>query len=131
MAKDTESTMQDPRQAANTTLIARQTRVEGAITGGGAVRVDGGLKGTVHLEAPLEIVQGASVEADVEATVVRIAGTLTGNVSASQLVELLASAVVKGDISAPALHVVQGAKLDGRVVMKTDTPPAAETLRSR
>jgi cytoskeletal protein CcmA (bactofilin family) len=131
LAKDTESTLQDPRLAANTTLISRQTRIEGAITGGGAVRVDGGLKGTVHLEAPLEIVQGASVEADIEATVVRIAGTLTGNVSASQLVELLASAVVKGDISAPALHVVLGAKLDGRIVMKTDKPSVGETLKSR
>jgi len=93
--------------------------------------VDGGLKGTVHLEAPLEIVQGASVEADIQATVVRIAGTVTGNVSASQLVELLASAVVKGDISAPALHVVQGAKLDGQVVMKTEKPPVSETPKSR
>jgi cytoskeletal protein CcmA (bactofilin family) len=62
---------------------------------------------------------------------VRIAGTLTGNVSASQLVELLASAVVKGDISAPALHVVLGAKLDGRIVMKTDKPSVGETLKSR
>ena len=131
MAKETESATQDPRQAATTTLIARQTRFEGAITGGGAVRVEGTLKGTVHLEAPLEIVQGASVEAEIQATIVRIAGTLTGNVSASQLVELLASAVVKGDVSAPALHVVQGAKLDGRVLMKTDKPPAGETPKSR
>ena len=95
------------------------------------MRVEGTLKGTVHLEAPLEIVQGASVEAEIQATIVRIAGTLTGNVSASQLVELLASAVVKGDVSAPALHVVQGAKLDGRVLMKTDKPPAGETPKSR
>ncbi len=124
MAKDTDTTALDPRQAANASLIARQTRVEGAITGGGAVRVEGGLKGTVRLDAPLEIVQGAAVEAEVRATVVRIAGTLTGNVTATQLVELLASAVVKGDISAPALHVVQGARLDGRVVMKTDQPQA-------
>ncbi len=130
MAKDTDATALDPRQAANTTLIARQSRIEGAITGGGAVRVDGGLKGTVMLDAPLEIVQGATVEAEVKATVVRIAGTLIGNVTATQLVELLASAVVKGDVSAPALHVVQGAKLDGRVVMKADQP-AGEPARNR
>jgi len=131
LARETEASALDPRQAANTTLIARQTRIEGAVTGGGAVRVDGGVKGTVRLEAPLEIVQGATVEAEVQATVVRIAGTLIGNVAATQLVELLASAVVKGDVSAPALHIVQGAKLDGRVVMKNDSAPADETPKSR
>ena len=131
MAKDTELAAQDPRQAATATLIGRQTHIEGAVTGGGAVRVDGHLKGTVQLDAPLEVVQGAIVEADVQATVVRIAGSLTGNVTATQLVELLATAVVKGDVSAPALHVVQGAKLDGRVVMKTDKPPAGEIPKNR
>ncbi len=131
MAKDAEATALDPRQAANATVIARQSRVEGTITGGGAVRVDGGLKGTVRLDAPLEVVQGATVEAEVRATVVRIAGTLTGNVTATQLVELMATAVVKGDISAPALHVVQGARLDGRVVMKTDQPPTTDPAKGR
>jgi len=131
LAKDTEIGAQDPRQAATATLIGRQTHIEGAITGGGAVRVDGHLKGTVHLEAPLEVIQGAIVEADVQATVVRIAGAVTGNVTATQLVELLATAVVKGDVCAPALHVVQGAKLDGRVVMKTDKIPAAEPPKIR
>ncbi|MBZ5588895.1 MAG: polymer-forming cytoskeletal protein [Acidobacteriia bacterium] len=131
MARDTDAVTQDPRQAATATVIGRQTRIEGTITGGGAVRVDGGLKGAVHLEAPLEIVQGASVEAEVQATVVRVAGSVTGNVTATQLVELLATAVVKGDVSAPALHVVQGAKLDGRVVMKTDRVPEAEIPKNR
>ena len=131
MAKDTDIAAQDPRQASTTTVIGRQTHVEGAITGGGAVRVDGHLKGTVRLEAPLEVIQGAVVEADVQATIVRIAGALTGNVTATQLVELLATAVVKGDVAAPALHVVQGAKLDGRVVMRTDKVPQPEPSKNR
>ncbi len=130
MAKETEFAGQDPRQATGT-LIGRQTHMEGSITGAGAVRVDGHLKGTVHLDAPLEVVQGAVVEADVQATIVRVAGSLTGNVTATQLVELLATAVVKGDVSAPALHVVQGAKLDGRVVMKAEKAPAAEAPKNR
>lgn len=131
MAKDNDLAAQDPRQGSTTTLVGRQTHVEGAITGGGAVRVDGHLKGTVHLEAPLEVIQGAVVEADVQATIVRIAGALTGNVTATQLVELLATAVVKGDVAAPALHVVQGAKLDGRVVMKTDKAAPADPPKNR
>jgi cytoskeletal protein CcmA (bactofilin family) len=62
------------------------------------------------------------VEADVRATVVRVAGTVTGNIAASELVELLASAVVNGDVIAPALHVVEGARLEGRVQMRAPQP---------
>ena len=112
----------DVRQAATGTVIARETRVEGHISGNRAVRIEGFLKGTVRLQAPLEILEGAQVEADVHATVVRVAGTVTGNVTGGELVELLASAVVKGDVAAPALHVVEGARLEGRVQMLLEKP---------
>jgi cytoskeletal protein CcmA (bactofilin family) len=67
------------------------------------------------------------VEADVHATVVRVAGTVTGNVTGGELVELLASAVVKGDVAAPALHVVEGARLEGRVQMLLEKPGKPST----
>jgi cytoskeletal protein CcmA (bactofilin family) len=110
---------QEVREAATTTVVARETRLEGQVSGNRAVRVEGSLKGSVHLEAPLEVVAGAVVEADVRATVVRVAGTVTGNITADELVELMASAVVKGDISTPSLHVVEGARLEGRVEMRS------------
>ena len=108
----------DVRQTGTATVIARGTRFEGQVSGNRPVRIEGSLKGGVHLEAPLEIVEGAQVEADVHATVVRVGGSVTGNVTGSELVELLASAVVKGDVAAPALHVVEGARLEGRVLMR-------------
>jgi cytoskeletal protein CcmA (bactofilin family) len=107
----------DTRQTAATTVIARGARVEGQISGGSAVRIEGRLKGSVRLEASVEIVEGAEVEAEVHAKSVRVAGTVTGSVTGTELVELLATAVVKGDIAAPALHVVEGARLEGRVQM--------------
>jgi cytoskeletal protein CcmA (bactofilin family) len=116
----------DARQGTAASVVARETSVEGKISGGGAVRIEGTVKGGVHLEAPLEISVGAVVEAEVHATVVRVAGSVTGNITASELVELAASAHVKGDIAAPALHVVEGARLEGRVQMTakgTATPP--------
>jgi cytoskeletal protein CcmA (bactofilin family) len=107
----------DGRQTAVATVIGRGALVEGEISGGSAVRIEGRLKGSVRLQASLEIVEGAEVEAEVRATSVRVAGTVTGNVTGTDLVELLATAVVKGDIAAPALHVVEGARLEGRVQM--------------
>jgi cytoskeletal protein CcmA (bactofilin family) len=108
----------DVRQTGTTTVIARGTRFEGQVSGNRPVRIEGSLRGGMRLEAPLEIVEGAQVEADVHATVVRVGGSVTGNITGSELVELLASAVVKGDVAAPALHVVEGAKLEGRVLMR-------------
>ena len=110
----------DVRQAGTATVIARGSRFEGHISGNRAVRIEGSLKGSVRLEAPLEVIEGAEVEADVHATEVRVAGTVTGNVTGGELVELLASAVVRGDVAAPALHVVEGAKLEGRVLMRVE-----------
>jgi cytoskeletal protein CcmA (bactofilin family) len=112
----------DARHTAAATVIAREARVDGQISGRGAVRIEGRLKGSVLLEAPLEIVEGAEVEADIHGTSVRVAGTVTGNVTGSEVVELLATAVVKGDVAAPALHVVEGARLEGRVQMQLEKP---------
>ena len=123
------------RTASAVTLIARESRFVGELTGTRGVRVEGTLKGSVDLKAAFEVVDGAEVEGEVHATTVRIGGTLVGNVTASELVELQASAVVKGDITAPSIHVVEGAKLEGRVQMRTDTRTAsssapAQTLKS-
>ncbi len=117
MAKDADGRL-DARQTP-ATVVGRQSRFEGSLTGGGAVRIEGALKGSVTLEAACDVAEGATVEADLHGTLVRVAGTVTGNVSASKLVELLATAVVKGDVSGPALHVVEGAKLEGRVEMRS------------
>jgi len=138
VAKDVAGSQLDPRAAAGATVIARETRVEGQLTGNRAVRVEGSVHGSVELQAALEVVDGATVEAEVHASVVRIAGTVTGNVVATELVELLASGLVRGDITTPALHVVEGARLEGRVQMRrdgagTDQPAATgrETARNR
>jgi cytoskeletal protein CcmA (bactofilin family) len=124
LAKDADGRL-DGRQTPGATVVGRESRVEGALTGRGAVRIEGSFKGNITLEAPCEVAEGATVEADVHGTVVRVAGSVTGRVSSTKLVELLATAVVKGDVSAPALHVVEGAKLEGRVEMTSSETPAA------
>jgi len=122
--KDATAHASDARHGATPTLIAKDSRFEGEISGGAGVRVEGRVKGTVVLKAPLDVAAGATVEADVQATSVRVAGTVVGNITVSEMAELLAGAVVKGDITAPALHVVEGARLEGRVHMQTDRPSA-------
>jgi len=120
--KEQPATGGDAKTPAAITVIGRDTRLVGEISGTRAVRVEGSLQGKVDLRATLEIMEGASVEAEVHATAVRAAGSVVGNITATQRVELLASARVKGDICTPAFHVIEGAKLEGRVHMLPDTP---------
>jgi cytoskeletal protein CcmA (bactofilin family) len=123
--KDSQAHASDARHGATPTVVAKDTRFEGELSGGAGVRVEGRVKGSVVLKAPLDVAAGATVEAEVQATSVRVAGTVIGNITVSELAELLAGAVVKGDITAPALHVIEGARLEGRVHMQTDRPAAA------
>jgi cytoskeletal protein CcmA (bactofilin family) len=103
---------------AGTSVIDRTTTLTGTLTGDRPVRVEGTVRGSIDLAAALEIAGTAVVEASVRATVVRVAGTVVGDVEAAERVELAPTARVKGDITAPALHVVEGALLDGRVIMR-------------
>ncbi len=123
--KEQPSQPADLKSTAAITVIGRDTRLTGELSGSRAVRIEGSVQGKVELRATLEIAEGATVEAEVHATSVRIAGTVTGNITATQRVELLASARVKGDVGTPALHVVEGARLEGRVHMVSDAASAA------
>lgn len=126
--RDTASAQHDAKHGGSPTVVARETRIQGELSGNHGVRVEGVVHGNVTLKAPLEVAEGATVEAEVHASSVRIAGTVAGNITATEVVELLASAVVRGDITTPALHVVEGAKLEGRVQMRVEAPgetPAA------
>jgi cytoskeletal protein CcmA (bactofilin family) len=123
--KEQPSPPPDMKSTAAVTVIGRDTRLTGEMTGSRAVRVEGGVQGKIELRATLEIAEGATVAAEVHASAVRIAGAVTGNVTATQRIELLATARVKGDLSTPALHVVEGAKLEGRVHMVADAASSA------
>jgi cytoskeletal protein CcmA (bactofilin family) len=125
--KDQPPSHGDPKSSATVTIIGRETLLVGELSGTRAVRIEGSVQGKVSLRATLEIAEGATVGAEVHATAVRIAGSVTGNITATQRVELLASARVKGDVATPALHVVEGAKLEGHVHMVSEAQPARPT----
>lgn len=118
--KDAPSPAPDTKHPGGITVIARETRLVGEVTGSRGMRIEGTVHGKIDLRAPVEIAEAAVVEAEIHGTSVRVAGSVTGNIVASEVVELLATAKVKGDVTTPALHVVEGAKLEGRVQMRTD-----------
>jgi cytoskeletal protein CcmA (bactofilin family) len=114
--------------SASISVIARTATVAGVLSGDRPLRVEGTVRGSIELAAPLEIAAGARVEAVVRAPIIRVAGTVVGDLEAAQRVELAPGAEIRGDIVAPSVHVAGGARLDGRVVLRVGvagpaTPP--------
>lgn len=112
----------DPRHG-GMTVVARATVFSGELCGSSPVRVEGTVKGSVSLTAGLEVAEGATVEAEVSATRVVVAGMVIGDLSASELVSIESSGHVRGDVACPALQVVEGAILDGKVTMRSEKAP--------
>jgi cytoskeletal protein CcmA (bactofilin family) len=109
----------DPKSRSAVTVIAVDTVITGELKGSRAARIEGAFSGTIDIPGMLDIVEGATVAALLRASRIRVAGRVTGDVHATELIELLGSAVIVGDVYTPTLHVVEGARLEGRVQMQS------------
>jgi cytoskeletal protein CcmA (bactofilin family) len=106
-----------------TSLIASDLVLEGSITGGGELQVDGAIKGDVRVER-VTIGQHGHVEGALFAEVVEVRGRVTGSITAKQ-VRLHGAAHVDGDISHEQLAMEIGAFFQGRSLRLQRPAPAA------
>jgi cytoskeletal protein CcmA (bactofilin family) len=100
------------------TVIARGTRIEGKLSAGNDVQIEGSLHGAVVGESQVTVAEGAKVEAAVHARAVVVAGGVVGDVSADDRIELKPSAVLRGNITAPRIVIQDGASFEGQVYMQ-------------
>lgn len=99
-----------------TAWIGQGVVVEGRITSGQDLRIDGKVDGTIEVgNHGLTIGAGAAVKADLVARSVIISGAVTGNVTASERVDLNNTGSVEGDITTPRLAMADGATVKGKV----------------
>ncbi|MDA8064602.1 MAG: polymer-forming cytoskeletal protein [Thermaerobacter sp.] len=99
------------------TVIGKECAVEGDLTGGMSMRVDGRVSGSIRLEGDLFIGEGAQVRARIQARNVFVAGEVTGDVEAGGELELAPSGKVYGDVVVAKLAVADGAMLQGNCRM--------------
>ena len=109
-----------------TTIIGPETHLEGSITSGGLLRVDGHVHGSITHKGELIIGETAVVEADVIADTAVVAGSVTGSVVISGDLELRATAHLTGDVKARRLAIASGALFCGRSEMQPAAEGAAE-----
>jgi cytoskeletal protein CcmA (bactofilin family) len=104
-------------------VIGPGIHFKGTLTGSGSLRIDGTFDGTINIQGPLLITDGAKVTADVRAGAVSVGGSLKGDVVAGK-VEILSTGRLWGDLLTTAFATEEGAFLRGQVRMEDEVPPA-------
>jgi cytoskeletal protein CcmA (bactofilin family) len=95
-----------------TSLIAAETLIEGNVSGGGELQIDGTVKGDVRVDH-VTVGDGGQVDGGVYAEAVEVRGKVTGSITAKQ-VRLYGACHVDGDITHEQLAMETGAFFQGR-----------------
>lgn len=104
--------------SAISTLLGRDTTIEGTLSFRETIRVDGRIKGkVVSSEGTIIIGEDADIEADITVACAVIRGKVTGRIDARQRIEAYPPAQVSGDISAPVVIIDTGVIFNGNCRM--------------
>ena len=105
------------------TLLGRDTVIEGTLTFKETIRIDGHISGKlISLEGTVIVGENAVLDADIQVGVAVIRGKINGRVEASKRIEIYAPAQVNGDINAPTISIDSGVFFNGNCKMQA--PPA-------
>ena len=96
------------------TIISNGVKLEGKITSGGSIRVDGTIVGDVITEGNVTVGEHGDVNGQINAGIIAIGGKVVGSVNAKEKLVLESKANLKGDIFTKILVVEAGAKFDGK-----------------
>jgi cytoskeletal protein CcmA (bactofilin family) len=96
--------------------------IEGDISGGGEIHVDGKIKGDVRIEH-VTVGDGGTVEGGIYSEAVEVRGKVVGSITAKQ-VRLYGACHVDGDITHEQLAMETGAFFQGRS-LRLQRPPGA------
>lgn len=97
------------------TVIGADTHIKGEMSFGSTARVLGTFEGTISAKGEIQIAEGATCRASIEAGTISIDGVVEGNVTAHEKLLLNQKARMKGDLVAATLIVAEGAQFSGHV----------------
>jgi len=98
------------------TVLGANSTLEGRLSSGNNVRLDGTFTGTLEITGNVLVGETAKITADINARNISIAGAVRGNVTGKK-VQLLRTGRIWGDIHAQALTTEEGAFIDGKITM--------------
>lgn len=97
--------------------ILEGTTIEGEIHSKGDFRVDGKLKGNVHISGKLVVGKKGVVDGEIKAGSATVSGLIKGTLQVTELLALQTTAKVHGDVSTGKLSVDPGAEFTGSCSM--------------
>jgi cytoskeletal protein CcmA (bactofilin family) len=97
------------------TIIGKEARVRGRITGAAALEIHGFVEGEVTLDGDLTVGETGLVASDVSGRRVVVRGAVKGDVTGGESVHLEEGAKVVGDVKAPRVAIAAGALCRGHV----------------
>ena len=104
------------------TVLGKNVRIRGRISGDGDLVVQGTLEGDVTLRGNFTLDEGASAVSSISAHTVVIAGALEGGILAESEVTVTASGKFRGDVRAAQVTLEDGATFAGRLDAEFDLP---------
>jgi cytoskeletal protein CcmA (bactofilin family) len=105
------------------TVVGETLRIQGTLTSGEEIVVNGELSGQLELNHRLTIGPKGKVEAGVKAKEVIIAGSVKGNVDAAERITLRAGANLVGDVKTAGIVIEDGAYFKGGIDITRPATP--------
>jgi cytoskeletal protein CcmA (bactofilin family) len=112
--------MADPNTNTQMTVIGPDTQIKGEMTFNSTAKLMGMFEGKITAKGELQVAEGATCKASVDAGKVMVDGVVEGNVTATERVQLNAKSRMKGDLVALRLIVAEGAAFTGHVSVGPD-----------
>ena len=121
-----------------TSVITKETTVQGSIVGTMNLHIAGTVLGSIDVEGLVVIEEMALVTGDVDADEVWVAGAIEGDIRATNSVNLRETARVEGDVISSSVNIEPGATLravnsnaDDYVEAETVDPPIVDVVSQR
>lgn len=96
-------------------VVGAATRVTGRISGTGALRIEGAVKGDVNVQGDTELAEGGSLEGNLQGEGLDIGGSLLGDAHARGAIAVRATASVRGELRGSEVSIEAGARVSVRL----------------
>lgn len=106
------------RSSHEISVVGAGTRVTGRVSGSGALRIEGAVKGDVNVNGDTEIAEGGSLEGNLQGESLDIGGSLLGDARARSAIAIRAGAEVRGQLHGAEISIEAGARVS--VQLETD-----------
>jgi cytoskeletal protein CcmA (bactofilin family) len=111
------------------TLISAKTRINGDVTFGGGLHLDGTINGNVMAEDAsgdfLSVSEDACIEGNVVVPHIILNGLVKGNIDCSERIKVGPRARVLGNVSYANIETEIGAQINGKLIHKLDSGATA------